>query len=239
MWHMALRSDLARDVQIFISTLWDKRDGRGVPETEDVALLGGAVELSATFLYADLASSSKMAKELDRRIVAKILKSFLYCASKLIVACDGKIVSFDGDRVLGVFYGDHKNTSAAKCALQIHWAVKLIREKFETGYDSVKSASFRIAHGVGIDTGKVLAVRGGVRGSNDLIWIGRAPNLAAKLSDLRESPYCSFITASVFNTMFETSKYGGTNHELMWESRAWAFLGENLRVYRSNWSWKP
>lgn len=236
---MALSSDLERDVQVFISTPWNRRDGRKIPETEEIALAGGAVELSATFLYADLAASSKMAKELDRRIVAKILKSFLYCASKLIVACDGRIVSFDGDRVLGVFYGDHKNTSAAKCALQIHWAVKLIREKFESSYDSVKGASFKIAHAVGVDTGTVLAVRAGVRGSNDLIWIGRAPNLAAKLSDIREWPYCTFITASVFNAMLDSSKYGGTNHEMMWESRTWSFLGDSLRLYRSNWSWRP
>jgi len=168
---MALSDDLENEVQAIISTTWDKRDGRKIPETEEVALAGGAVEIDATFLYADLADSSKMAKELDRRIAAKIIKSFLYCASKLIIARGGKIVSFDGDRVMGVFYGDSKNSSAAKCALQIKWAVDKICEKFETNYESVKNASFQIRHGVGIDTGTVLAVRGGVRGTNDLIWI--------------------------------------------------------------------
>ena len=236
---MALSDDLANEVQAIISTTWDKRDGRNIPETEEVALAGGAVEIDATFLYADLADSSKMAKELDRRIAAKIIKSFLYCASKLIIARGGKIVSFDGDRVMGVFYGDSKNSSAAKCALQIKWAVDKIREKFETNYESVKNASFQIRHGVGIDTGTVLAVRGGVRGTNDLIWIGRAPNLAAKMSDLREHPYSSFITAAVFNMLNDESKYGGAEKKLMWERRTWSFLGDNPHVYRSSWHWKP
>lgn len=236
---MALSDDLSGDVQTFITTPWTKRDGRTIPETEEVPLAGGAVEIDATFLYADLADSSKMAKELDRRIAAKIIKSFLHCTSKLIRARGGKIVSFDGDRVMGVFYGDAKNSSASKCALQIKWAVNLIREKFETAYESVRNASFSIRHGVGIDTGTVLAVRGGVRGANDLIWIGRAPNLAAKLSDLRDHPYSSFVTASVFNMLNEESKYGGADKKLMWEKRIWTFLGDKVDVYRSSWHWKP
>jgi uridylate cyclase len=101
------------------------------------------------------------------------------------------------------------------------------------------NASFVIDHGVGIDTGTVLAVRGGARSSNDLIWIGRAPNLAAKLSDLREPPYQSFITASVFSRLNDKSKSGGADNKPMWESRTWEFLGQNLSVYRSSWHWKP
>ncbi len=69
-------------------------------------------------------------------------------------------------------------------------------------------------------TGTVLAVRGGVRGDNDLIWIGRAPNLAAKLSDLRESPNQTFITASVYNMLNGSSKYGGKDKKNIWESRS-------------------
>lgn len=236
---MALSDDLSLEIQAIISTPWDRRDGRKIPETDEVALAGGAVEIDATFLYADLANSSKMVKELDRRVAAKIIKSFLYCTSKIIIARGGKVVSFDGDRVMGVFYGDSKNSSAAKCSLQIKWAVDKIREKFETSYQSVKDATFQIRHGVGVDTGTVLAVRGGVRGNNDLIWIGRAPNLAAKMSDLREHPYSSFITASVFNSLNDESKYGGADNRPMWESRNWVFLDENIRVYRSSWHWQP
>ena len=237
---MSLSDDIASDVQTVMDTLWSTRTGRKIPETDEVSLAGGAVEIEATFLYADLANSSKMAKVLDRRVAAKIVKSFLATSARLIRSCGGKIVSFDGDRIMGVFYGDSKNSSAAKCALQINYAVlKIIRPKFTNKYDSVKNASFVISHGVGIDTGTVLAVRGGARGSNDLIFIGRAANLAAKLSDLRQPPYRSFITASVFNKLNDKSKYGGADDKHMWESRTWQFLGQNLSIYRSSWHWKP
>jgi len=142
---MGISKDLECDVQSTIDTLWNKRDGKKTPETDEVALAGGAVEIDATFLYADLANSSKMVKELDRRIAAKIIKSFLGTSAKIIKKCGGKIVSFDGDRIMGVFYGGSKNSDAAKCALHIKYAVdKIIRPKFEKKYNAVKNASFKI-----------------------------------------------------------------------------------------------
>ena len=237
---MALSDDLKSDVQKIITTTWNLRKGQIVPSTDNILLAGGAVELDATFLYADLANSSKIAKELDRRIAAKIMKSFLATTTRVIRHCGGAIVSFDGDRVLGVFVGDYKNSSAAKCALQIKYVViKIIRKKFESDYPSVKNASFRIDHGVGVDTGTVLIVRAGARGANDLISIGRAPNLAAKLSEIREPDYQSFITASVYNCLSDESKFGGEDNKNMWEQRTWKFLEDSIIVYRSSWHWAP
>lgn len=236
---MASSSSLSSDVSTIISTKWNKRNGTKVPSTDSVTLAGGAVELDATFLYADLAASSKMAKELDRRIAAKIIKSFLSCVTKLIRGLGGTVISFDGDRALGVFVGSSKNTDAAKCALQIKYVVqKIIKKKFEDNYSTVRNASFSITHAVGIDTGTVLIVRGGARGSNDLISIGRAPNLAAKLSEIRESSYKTFITASVYNKLNDSSKYGANNKN-MWTSCTWKFLGETHSLYKSSWTWEP
>ena len=137
-----------------------------------------------------------------------------------------------------MFIGDSKNSNAAKAALKIKYAVhNIIRPKFEAKYDTVKNADFRIDHGVGIDSGTVLTVRAGARGDNDLIWIGRAPNLAAKLSDLREPPYQTFISAAVYNRLNEKSKYGGSDNKNMWESCTWTYLGEKISVYRSSYHW--
>ncbi|WP_319526658.1 adenylate/guanylate cyclase domain-containing protein [uncultured Desulfosarcina sp.] len=236
---MALLADIENDVQGTIDKLWNTRKGQKVPGSIDVALGGGAVQLDATFLYADLANSSMIAKRFDRRVAAKIMKAFLATTARLVRHHGGTIVSFDGDRILGVFIGDFKNSTAAKCGLQINYTVKeIIRPKFEKKYDTVKNAGFSIRHGVGIDTGTVLAVRAGARGDNDLIWIGRAPNLAAKLSDLRESPYHTFITATVYNMLNDSSKYSNGDNRNMWEGRSWTFLGEKITVYRSNWTWK-
>jgi adenylate cyclase len=237
---MAIADDLSTNVQNVISIPWSIRKGQKVPSTEEVALSGGAVELNATFLYADLAKSSKLVNEFDRRVAAKIMKSFIACTCRLIRACNGSITSFDGDRVMGIFIGNTKNSNAARCALHINYAVtKIIRPKFENQYDSIKNSDFTINHGVGVDTGTVIAVRAGARGANDLDWVGRPPNLAAKLSDIRESPYNSIISAPVYNKLNDNSKYGDDGKENMWQQRSWNWLGKQITVYRSNWHWKP
>jgi len=235
---MAVFDNLNSDINTIINTTWNKRNGNKVPSTEDIALAGGAVELDATYLYSDLANSSKIAKQFDRRIAAKIFKSFHSATCRLIRHHDGTVISFDGDRILAIFHGDTKNTSATKCALQITYVVnELIRKKFEKKYDAVRNANFRISHGTGVDTGTVLIVRAGARGTNDLVSIGRGPNLAAKLSDLRNAR--TYITSSVYNQLHESAKFGGNPRQNMWESRTWEFLRDKMTIYRSSWQWKP
>ena len=236
---MSLLNEIEIDVKNTIDTPWDLRKGRVVPSTTDIALSGGTIELDATFLYADLADSSKMAKELDRRVAARIMKSFLATTCRLIIKSNGTIQSFDGDRVMGVFVGDLKNTNATTCALKInHVVTQIIKTKYENKYESVRDATFNIRHGVGVDTGTVMGVRAGARGSNDLIWIGRAPNLAAKMSDIRNQPYSSHITASVYNKLADSAKFSKQKTN-MWESCSWNFLGDKISIYRSKWRWPP
>jgi len=237
---MGILDKLELDIANVLSTSWSSRLGEVVPSSDTVALSGGAVELDATFLYADLANSSRLARDLDRRVASKILKSFLATSTRLIRASGGEVISFDGDRVLGVFLGNSKNTSATKCALQINWVVqKMIRRRFESNYRSVGGLDFRIAHGVGIDSGEVMVVRAGIRGTNDLISIGRAPSLAARLSEIREGNYHTFIASGVYGKLHDSSKFGGQSNQNMWERRSLTFLDRDLTVYRSNWSWKP
>jgi class 3 adenylate cyclase len=237
---MGLKDDLEKDVDNIISKEWSIREGQVVPKTEDVALAGGAVSLDATILYADLADSTILAMDYDRRVAAKVIKSFLTCSSKIIRACSGEIRSFDGDRVMGVFVGDSKNSLAAECALKINYAVlKIIKPKLEAKYSNLKSGAYRIAHCSGIDTSEVLIVRGGVRNNNDLVWVGRSPNVAAKLSGIRDSPYHSYITKAVFDRLNEKSKFGGTNKELMWKSTTWSEVKGVNTVYKSAWTWAP
>src|ERR1700685_3548109 len=104
--------------------------------------------------------------------------------------------SFDGDRVMAIFIGSSKNTSAVRAAFSLNWAVKeVIRPKLRKKWPT-SLANYTMHHGVGSDTGSALVVRGGVRNHNDLVSIGAAPNTAAKLSELRNSPDI-YITADV------------------------------------------
>jgi len=237
---LGLKDDLSAQVSTILKQSWNIRDGQVVPETKDVVLAGGAVKLTATVLYADLAQSSYLATDFQQRTAAKIIKTFLYCMCRLIASYNGVITSFDGDRVMGIFLGNAKNTNAATCALKMNYAViKIIQPKVTEYFTSLQETGFPISHCVGIDTSDVLAVRAGQRGSNDLVWIGRAPNLAAKLSDIREGSYHSFISEDVFSVLNKSAKYGGKPEKLMWEKSSFTFTGNEITVYRSSWHWEP
>lgn len=84
----------------------DRRRGRVIPSTSDIALDNIARHFKlATFLYADLSGSTQMVKDLAWSESAEVYKTYLYCGSRLIRHFKGEVVAFDGDRVMGVFLG--------------------------------------------------------------------------------------------------------------------------------------
>src|SRR5262249_29962206 len=138
----------------------------------------------------------------------------------------------DGDRVMAIFLGKQKNTAAAKAALQINWAVRnIVNPRLRTQYGD---NAYQMQHVVGIDTSSIFACRIGVRNYNDIVWVGRAANYAAKLTTLNEYPV--YITETVFDKMLESSKFGGNPRRLMWEERTWTSMNK-MRIFRSNWTW--
>jgi adenylate cyclase len=180
-----LNEDFADKISKILTASWDVRDGQVVPDTDSVALLNGAVRLDATVLFADLAESSKLATDFHQYTAAKIIRIFIYCMCRLVTSHGGTVVSFDGDRIMGVFLGDSKNTQSAKCALKMNYVVtQMIEPAVQNYFASVRQAGFSISHCTGIDTGRILVVRAGQRGSNDLVWVGRAPNPGRQLSYL-------------------------------------------------------
>lgn len=230
---MALSEDLAGEVKNMLATSWQERDGQKVPEAADVRLGNDAVKLQATVLYADLAESTNLVDKHKASFAAEVYKSYLHCASKIISAEGGVITAFDGDRVMAVFIGKTKNTSAARCALKInHAVVKIINPAIKAEYPK---SEYTLKHSVGVDTSTLLVARTGIRGSNDLVWVGRAANYAAKLCALRQSTYASYITADVFKVMLEKVK--SSSGRSIWEATKWEEKG--ITVYRSSWIWRP
>lgn len=232
-----LEDGLRAAVTAALTARWVAHRGRVVPEPLMVALTGGAVELDCTVLYADLAASSTLVTDVDRRTAAKVMKSFLACGTRLIMSRQGTVTSFDGDRVMGVFVGDRMCSRAIHVGLQLNFAVqRIIAPRVASTFSSVTAADIR--HAVGIDAGVTLAVRSGHKGTNDLIWIGRAPNFAAWLSEQREAPYRTFISSTVYNMAADEVKFGADG-AAFWERVTKQWLGETYYVYRSQWVEQP
>ena len=172
-----------------------------------------------------------MVTRVKSHFAAEVYKAYLNTACRVIRFNGGEITAFDGDRVMALFVGGSKNTSAAKTALMINWAIdKIVNAELVRQYPDT---SFRVQQAVGIDTSDLWIARTGIRGSNDLVWVGRAANYAARLCSLRSGSNVSWITEDVFNAIDDTVKY--SDGRLMWDKHVWNEY--NCYVYSSNWWW--
>lgn len=228
---MALQDDLRSEVKQIFDEQWLVQNTQGVPDPDQLRLNNHAKDLEqATVLYADLDGSTNMVESRAWQLSAEVYKVYLRCSARIITSEDGVITAYDGDRVMAIFTGVSKNTNAVRAAFKINFAVlhiinPLLRER-------TKDTGFNVKHVVGIDTSQLRAARIGVRGNNDLVWVGRAANYAAKLTNLSESPL--WITQSVYDNMNQIVKE--TSGRNMWENRLWTAMN-GMSIYRSNWHW--
>ncbi|WP_315069768.1 hypothetical protein [uncultured Microbacterium sp.] len=210
---MSLADELRDYAKKTHGTTWTRRDGQKVPSTDDITLGNSAVDLNAVVLYADLKDSTGLVKGEPDWFASEVYKNYLYTVSRIIRAHNGTITAFDGDRVMGVFIGGSKNSNAAKVALKINWAVKKILQP--AMQEKYPENTYTLQQKVGIASSKTMVSRTGIRGSNDLVWVGNAANIAAKLAALHTG-YSSYITADVYAKLSEETKLGGTPKRDMW-----------------------
>lgn len=224
-----------------LGVAWKTRQGTTVPSTASVELRDGAVEIEATYLYADMAESTLLQKRFKPEFAARVVRMYLAAAADIIRTNGGSIKSFDGDRVMGIFMGGRMRNEAVDAALKINWTVsKLINPKIEKRL-SGQSSDWVVSHGIGIDSGKALLVRGGVRNAagqtthNDLISIGEAPNIAAKLSGFRGSAKGPIVITSAVHSHLDAKQKHPTG-ENMWRGGSAEAVGPHTRtLFRSGW----
>ena len=230
---MLLKDELVSEVTTIFERNWEARKGREIPIDESLGLGNDAVNLEATVLYADLADSTSLVDQQPPKVAAEIYKTFLHCAAKIIAFEGGEVTAYDGDRVMAVYIGDQKNTSAVRTALKINYARwKIIGPALKAQYPTIDYAP---KHVVGVDTSELFVARTGVRGANDLVWVGRAANYAAKLATLPDS-FPTYITEEVFKRMLPATRHS-TDGRLMWERVRWNTF-DDRNIYRSNWTWR-
>lgn len=231
---MSFTDDLTAEVVKILKASWQIQEARKVPDTPDLQLANHGLKLTGAVLYADLAESTRLVTTYSATFVAEIYKCYLNCACRIIRQLGGEITAFDGDRVMAVFLGDDRETRAMRAALAInHAVVKIINPKLREVNPKLPE-DFQIRQAVGIDVSELLVARTGIRGSNDLVWVGRAANLAAKLCALRDGHFASWITGDVYERCSTTVKL--SEGKPMWEQRPWVEQG-NRTVYRSGYHW--
>lgn len=134
---------------------------------------------------------------------------------------------------MAAFIGDHKNTQAVRCGLKINSAVRnIIQPALTRQYRG--RFEYVVRQTVGIDTSQLLVAQTGIRGSNDLVWVGRAANYAAKMAALSPA-YATRISETVYRKMLATARISSDGRN-MWTKLVTTELG--IGLFGSNWTWR-
>jgi class 3 adenylate cyclase len=228
---VGLKDELSSEIEAIYRDAWTTRDGYVVPTDTSVTMSNDAVKIEGAVLYADIADSTKMVQERPDFGAAEIYKAFLRCSARIILAEGGSVTAYDGDRVMGVFVGNSKETTAVRAALKINWAVKNIVVPLRNKVYSKTTIS--LGHVVGVDASPLFIAKTGVRGSNDLVWVGRAANHAAKLAALPHGR-STYITHPVYMAMDASVTWlNGTD---MWTPLTWNDFDGSI-IYGSTYWW--
>lgn len=228
-----MKAKLASEVKSIFESRWQVGQTESVPDPEDLKLnTNHSKHLEkATVLYADIDGSTDMVDDYDWTFSAEVYKAYMRCSAEIVKSEGGVITAYDGDRIMAIFTGNTKNNSATRAAMKINYAViNIIQPALEKQYPK---CSFTLKHVIGIDESELHAARIGVRIDNDLVWVGRAANYAAKLTSLNGGPI--WITKVVYDRLNQDLKYSNNKH--MWELRSWTQM-DNLSVYRTSYSWR-
>jgi len=234
------KTDLQAMVDGFLAGTYETTNPRGVPVAADIPLGNKAAKITAAALFIDLRQSSDITNAFRRQTAAKMLKSYFDGCVRLVNHNSGFVRSFNGDGLLALFVGDQRSDNAVKAAMQTKWFVQEILWPKFNGYfaanQAARGARLSFSFGAGIDEGDIYAVRVGIRGTNDVAWVGRCTNTAAKLSNVLHHPRNIGVTRRVYDQLSSSRRLSkGVN---MWSSNEqWGEFGGLRRAYRTTSYW--
>ena len=226
---MALRDNLDSEVRKILQEPWDIHRARKAPKPQDLDLDNAGATIQAAVLYADLEESTKLVERQEAIFSGQIYKTYLVTSARVILSEQGVITAYDGDRIMAVFTGREIAERAVRSAMKINYVVQ---EIINPALRELKpGVGYEVKQSVGVDCSELLAIKAGIRTANDMVWIGRAANYAAKLSS-RPAPG-SHITAETYNEL-PTEMKVSSDRRNMWNP-VWAWELRNRQVYSSSW----
>ena len=235
---MGLKDDITKQIDTYLQDEYHITDTRKIPTAQDLAYGNSGRNIQTPILYADLRDSSGVTERHRRHTTAKIFKSFLYAMARIARNRGGEIRSYDGDRIMVIFPPDRSDENSP-CNIAVQTGMEMadvfdgvIKRKLR-GYDK------ELDCGIGIAFSPMLAVRAGLSrnpNNNDVVYIGRAANMAAKLSDKGKYPYNLWIDKEIYGRLVDEWKYDEPssprqNRQPMWRSRKFNFAGKVYEVF--------
>ena len=191
----------------------------------------GTKLIDTCVLYIDIRRSTQLNFAQRPKTVAKLYSAFVRAMTRSARYNKGHVRGIIGDRVMVIFDKKDCFQNAVNCAVTMNSVAKhVINKHFQHG---------EFECGIGIDAGKMLATKTGIRRRGNqqenyrsLVWLGRPANIASKLTDIANKPEDSFSYTMV-RAAFTRSPMANA----LAGASGLGVLGSNL-LAANDWEWK-
>jgi adenylate cyclase len=172
----------------------------------DAATLGTKL-IDTAVLYIDIRGSTELNLTHRPHTVAKLYSAFIRAMTHVAQHHQGHVRGIIGDRLMVLFDSADAAVNALECAFSMNTVGKhVLNKQFKAN---------EVAFGIGIDSGKMLATKTGIRrhgheqsNYRNLVWLGRPANVASKLTDLANKPAESMQVPAVHVAYTQQSALG-------------------------------
>lgn len=158
---------------------------------------------NVTAVFVDIKNSTGLnSSDNYLRDAARTYTYFVRATAVIFERFSARYVDIQGDGVFGLFSGSDSLFKATACAITMktYITTKLTKQLKEENY-----IDWKLAAGIGIDKGRLLVRRLGLRGlEQNEVWAGTPVNVAAKLSSIAE-PDQAVVSERVFNDFSRAS----------------------------------
>jgi class 3 adenylate cyclase len=193
-----------------------------VPHSDDQAITfpnldekyQGVKVIETTVLYVDMRRSTQLSLKHKPHVVANLYSAFVRAMTRCADVFGGQVRGIIGDRVMMLFDQAGCFANAVDTAVLINSVCQFVINK-HFSHDQV-------TFGIGIDYGRMLATKTGVRrhGSErhnyrSLVWLGRPANVASKLTDQANKPSETTNLTKV-RVAYDYTGFGHLSYEDQW-----------------------
>lgn len=159
--------------------------------------------LNVSVVFVDMKSSTALNSFENAQDVALIYTYFVRAMAVIFERFSAKYVDIQGDGLFGLFSGKGSLFEATACAITMK---TYIMNELASRIDSEKSVDWELTAGIGIDKGRLLVRRLGLRGlKQNEVWAGTPVNIAAKLSSIAK-PNELAVSDRVFDAFNNANK---------------------------------
>src|SRR5262245_62923297 len=195
-------------------TLRDQSAEQGLPATSPVAgpRAAEAERRQLTVMFCDLVGSTALSEQLDPEELREVVHAYQQTCTAVIQHYEGHIAQHLGDGLLVYFGYPRAHEDEAHRAVQTGLGIVAALPQLNAGLQSILEA-----HGhaplqvrMGIHTGLVVVSELGSGVKREMLALGEAPNIAARLQGLAEpdTVVISAITQRLVAGLFECQDLG-------------------------------